>query len=210
LKLANIGGYGIMAGYYNAEVQWFSSSTGQLFTGYRSGIDKWSQRFASDGVRFYLEESASIDVPTNSSALRWVAGTVNDTIGGAYNYTSVIGYRNTTYNVVDSLTESYVGSGSYTTQAARVILQAGNNDGSTYRSAYFLITKESGAAGVTYGYLSADYMEYSGHLKLNEISAPAAPSTNQAVIYVEDNGAGKTRLMAKFASGSAVQLAIQP
>lgn len=42
-----------------------------------------------------------------------------------------------------------------------------------------------------------------------QATAPAAKA-NKAVIYAEDNGSGKTRLMVKFPTGSAVQLAIQP
>lgn len=43
-----------------------------------------------------------------------------------------------------------------------------------------------------------------------EQTAPAAPATNGVRIYAEDNGAGKTRLMALFATGAAVQIAIEP
>ena len=39
---------------------------------------------------------------------------------------------------------------------------------------------------------------------------PAAPATNAVRIYAEDNGAGKTRLMALFATGAAQQIAIEP
>ena len=49
--------------------------------------------------------------------------------------------------------------------------------------------------------------EYS---QLTEMTAPSAPATNSVRIYAEDNGAGKTRLMALFATGSAVQLGIEP
>ena len=42
------------------------------------------------------------------------------------------------------------------------------------------------------------------------MTAPSAPATNSVRIYAEDNGAGKTRLMALFATGSAVQIAIEP
>lgn len=41
-------------------------------------------------------------------------------------------------------------------------------------------------------------------------TAPAAPAANGVRIYAEDNGAGKTRLMAVFATGAAVQIAIEP
>ena len=41
-------------------------------------------------------------------------------------------------------------------------------------------------------------------------SAPPAPSANNVRIYAEDDGAGKTRLMARFATGVAQQIAIEP
>jgi len=47
-------------------------------------------------------------------------------------------------------------------------------------------------------------------LRLAEMSAPSAPGANSVVIYAEDNGSGKTRLMALFSSGAAQQIAIQP
>jgi hypothetical protein len=42
------------------------------------------------------------------------------------------------------------------------------------------------------------------------MTAPAAPATNNVRIYAEDNGSGKTRIMALFATGAAVQIAIEP
>lgn len=47
-------------------------------------------------------------------------------------------------------------------------------------------------------------------LECIEQAAPSAPSTDRVRIYAEDNGAGKTRLMAKFATGAAQQIAIEP
>ena len=47
-------------------------------------------------------------------------------------------------------------------------------------------------------------------LSFVEQTAPAAPATNGVRIYAEDNGSGKTRLMALFATGAAVQIAIEP
>jgi hypothetical protein len=50
-----------------------------------------------------------------------------------------------------------------------------------------------------------------GALELPEwAAAPAAPAANNVRIYAEDNGSGKTRLMARFATGAAVQIAIEP
>ena len=47
-------------------------------------------------------------------------------------------------------------------------------------------------------------------LIMHEMSAPGTPAADSVVIYAEDDSAGKTRLMAKFSGGTAVQLAIDP
>jgi hypothetical protein len=49
-----------------------------------------------------------------------------------------------------------------------------------------------------------------GALSFIEQTAPAAPAANGVYVYAEDDGAGKTRLMARFATGAAVQIAIEP
>lgn len=49
-----------------------------------------------------------------------------------------------------------------------------------------------------------------GAINLLEMTAPSAPAANQVSIYAEDNGSGKTRLMARFPSGAAQQIAIEP
>jgi hypothetical protein len=43
-----------------------------------------------------------------------------------------------------------------------------------------------------------------------EQTAPAAPAANRVRVYAEDNGSGKTRLMALFPTGAAQQIAIEP
>jgi len=47
-------------------------------------------------------------------------------------------------------------------------------------------------------------------LEFREQTAPAAPGANCVRVYAVDNGAGKTQLMALFASGAAQQIAIEP
>jgi len=49
-----------------------------------------------------------------------------------------------------------------------------------------------------------------GYEQMTEMTAPAAPAANSVRIYAEDNGSGKTRLMALFATGAAQQIAIEP
>jgi hypothetical protein len=46
--------------------------------------------------------------------------------------------------------------------------------------------------------------------QFTEMTAPAAGAANTARLFCEDNGGGKTRLMVQFASGAAVQIAIEP
>ena len=51
---------------------------------------------------------------------------------------------------------------------------------------------------------------WAGYQEMSEMAAPAAPAANSVRIYAEDNGSGKTRLMALFATGAAQQIAIEP
>lgn len=47
-------------------------------------------------------------------------------------------------------------------------------------------------------------------IDMQEMTAPSAPSANGVRLYAEDNGSGKTRLMALFPTGAAQQIAIEP
>lgn len=47
-------------------------------------------------------------------------------------------------------------------------------------------------------------------VQLTERATPASPAANKVRIYAKDNGAGKTQLMALFATGAAQQIAIEP
>jgi hypothetical protein len=47
-------------------------------------------------------------------------------------------------------------------------------------------------------------------IQLEEMTAPSAPAADNVRIYAEDNGSGKTRLMALFPTGAAQQIAIEP
>lgn len=62
----------------------------------------------------------------------------------------------------------------------------------------------AGVVGVTNGSTGG------GALGLIEMTSPAAPATNGVYIFAEDNGGGKTRLMARFATGATQQIAIEP
>jgi hypothetical protein len=69
----------------------------------------------------------------------------------------------------------------------------------------------------SYGLITANYLRLrdraatsGAFIEMIEQTAPAAPAANEVRIYAEDDGAGKTRLMARFATGAAVQIAIEP
>jgi hypothetical protein len=70
------------------------------------------------------------------------------------------------------------------------------------------VTLRRQAAGILD--LSATGSTNGAALQFSEQTAPAAPAANSVRIYAVDNGAGKTQLMALFASGAAQQIAIQP
>jgi len=48
-----------------------------------------------------------------------------------------------------------------------------------------------------------------GYLEMTERAAPSAPGTNDARLYVRDNGSGKTQLVILFNTGSVIVLATQ-
>lgn len=62
----------------------------------------------------------------------------------------------------------------------------------------------AGVVGVTNGATGG------GGLEFTEVTAPSGPAANRVRIWVEDNGLGKTRLMVRFGSGAAMQIAIEP
>lgn len=47
-------------------------------------------------------------------------------------------------------------------------------------------------------------------LQMREMTAPASPAADEACLYFEDNGSGKTRLVVKYSDGTTTVLATQP
>jgi len=93
--------------------------------------------------------------------------------------------------------ELRTGSGFTLNWRSTVRSDSGSNDTGLARTI-------AGVVGVTNGSTGG------GALGLVEITSPAAPATNGVYIFAEDNGGGKTRLMARFATGATQQLAIEP
>lgn len=100
----------------------------------------------------------------------------------------------------------------------QVLLRLGRTDASGYGDFYYDFYRESATGKLVINGNQAD--PFKG-VKMNspvepvavlmsERTAPAAPAANEVIIYAQDNGAGKTQLMALFSSGAAQQIAIQP
>ena len=85
----------------------------------------------------------------------------------------------------------------------------GTVDSGISRNAAGIVEVNNGTAG-TWRDLKLRNLLNTEYHQMTEMTAPSAPATNSVRIYAEDNGAGKTRLMALFATGSAVQIAIEP
>jgi hypothetical protein len=146
-------------------------------------------------------------------------GTTNATSGSASKgqvgvVSSVFNYNTGTTLLVGGsrLDVRNLGTGTVTRMAGHLINAMLNSGGGAVTSAYGMYL-ETQAAGATNWQLYSDGGNSrwgAGYHEMSEMTAPAAGAANSARLYVEDNGAGKTRLMVKFATGSAVQIAIQP
>lgn len=71
--------------------------------------------------------------------------------------------------------------------------------GTTYE-----VVRMDGAGNTIMDEQALNFLEFD-----EQATAPAAPAADAVRIYAEDNGSGKTRLVAKFASGANVVLATQ-
>lgn len=84
---------------------------------------------------------------------------------------------------------------------------AATRDVNLYRSAADILASDDGfaPARIFLGGTTNAYIQYT-----EQTTQPSSAATNSVRVFAEDNGSGKTRLMAKFATGSAVQIAIEP
>ena len=102
--------------------------------------------------------------------------------------------------------------------AAAVSLALGSSRGSRNRTAAQGIFLDAPAPGTTGKLLNlrnggAERLTVGpqGEVTTAEVAgAPAAPAANRATIYTRDDGAGKTQLVVRFASGPPVVVATQP
>jgi hypothetical protein len=147
----------------------------------------YNVRMGTDGHRLVLPSSASLNISSSSSAIRWFPA-IDSTPGVAVDYAGQVAYINTGGggNVLDGLFTAYVGSTNYTTRDARIGLQAGHSDGTTYTDAYLLIVREMGS-GKKYGLFVGDEFDIDGTLYLKSRgSAPGMATASECHTYVRN------------------------
>ena len=100
------------------------------------------------------------------------------------------------------------GRGSISTQVQESGLMMGGGDTYMLRTAAARVGFGTGL-GLLLG--SPDAQIDARYVGLNEASGdPSAPAANGAVVYTKDNGAGKTQLCVRFATGAIQVIATQP
>jgi hypothetical protein len=67
----------------------------------------------------------------------------------------------------------------------------------------YMLTRVDDSGDIVPDEKAPDYFTFA------EVTAPAAPATNEVRLYAEDNGSGKTRIVAKFATGAAIAIVTQ-
>jgi len=110
----------------------------------------------------------------------------------------------------------------YGTTAQKVLVSGTYTDASNYVRASLAATSTSVTLSAQTAGTGADdvpvvispagvsQVEVGNGVQFTEMTAPSAPASNKVILYAQDNGAGKTQLMALFASGASQQVAIEP
>jgi len=152
--------------------------------------------------------SANLDVvitPKGTGKVKFASGTFVNSNGYAF----LVGIQGT-YSGFD-----YSGHGvQFPTEGVLSWVDTGNfitgtKDTGVAKTSAGIVEINNGTAG-TYRDLKLRNLLNTEYHQMTEMTAPSAPATNSVRIYAEDNGSGKTRLMALFATGAAQQLAIEP
>jgi len=202
-------------------VDGFNGGTGFLFAGYNT---------ASAAFNLYMEASGEWTFRARGSAtLSWTDNGNNATVGTrdlilARDAAQTLAQRNSTnaqtFNIYNTYTDGSnyergflkwdsntlkIGTEVLGTGTARgLLLDTGGRVASINIGGTYNTVAVSGILTTNSVFTVGTYIEAS------EMTAPSAPSADKVRIYAEDNGSGKTRLMAIFPSGAAQQIAIEP
>ena len=107
------------------------------------------------------------------------------------------------------------GTGAYGTVLGELALITGSTQFGTALGRAATVASghlRSVALGSTTTTTAADQVQIGGrHIELTELATdPAAPATNGARLFTRDNGAGKTQVCVRFATGDVAVLATEP
>lgn len=98
----------------------------------------------------------------------------------------------------------------YATQPNGFWLQVSSGNDLSYTGSPLVLQPVGGRVGIGVSAPASKLDIDAGAMTMKEMTAPSAPAANSVVIYLVDNGAGKTQLMALFPTGVAQQIAIEP
>lgn len=166
-------------------------NTGEVLRIYGSGVDPVGAPLV------FLDIEPGLD--------RLVSGAANQDIYAQFHWPTYSLAATGTHGLV---VNHFFGAGAVTeagagvTRAATVYIDGSPGDGNLGGENYALLI-DGGTLGFPYALVgqAIDYFEAVG---------TGAPSANTARVYAEDNGSGKTKLMVRFNTGSAIQIAIEP
>ncbi len=188
--------FGTGTGYWLA----YNSGTPQFRVGTVSG-----NRIAWDGTNIEIK-SANLTANSGGITLAPKTSGVGYDADTAYKWTvssgslGLTGFDYSTLRLLTIISEYTGASGS---KEAQVELSASHTN-----TSHLARIRLNASASLSEVQFLANIVGIDGSLQLSETSAPSA-TTNTVRLYAEDNGAGKTRLMALFPTGAAQQLAIE-
>lgn len=190
----------------------FNNRQTRLFTKYDGFIFTTHTSFPAAAIRYdYFLLHAPVP-------LRW--GNVDDSsfdLSLSRDAANTLAQRNGTNAQTFRLYNTFTDAGNYERgfmQYSGNVLQIGHEGLGTGNNSRTIAFRTAGFNALTLDSTNARFNvnleAATAYIGMAERPAPAAPATNGVRVYAEDNGSGKTRLMALFATGAAVQIAIEP
>jgi hypothetical protein len=220
--VSNCTGAGGAAGGSDTQFQWNNASAFDGANLYRESANTIAQRNATTAQAFQVHNTwSSSGTNYERIALGWssnVAYVVQE-YGGSGSFRSIflgvgpVGSLFCGLHVHSSGSDIYLGGGTWGSRFTNTGFYQMKNDGliGFQDTAFAGGSFDTGLRRVAAGVLGVCASASTGAaLNFIEQTAPSAPAANQLVLYAEDNGSGKTKLMARFNTGTAVQVAIEP
>ena len=218
LSLATSGGAGVVVSHVASAVNYIqiapAATTGSPFilaNGSDTNVSLSVSSKGSTDIDFFTDTFASqaVRITHTASANRCITLTGsnggNPTIGTSAGALGVSASINCSSEIRSAVTVA--------DYAGFVVAGTGGNYQAGVNGADAVVFTSSGNLKLQYnasGTATGGYTFIGNALGGFEQTAPPAPAANGYYIYAEDNGAGKTRLMVRFATGASQQIAIEP